>query len=83
MSPSKNSPQTFSLKVKVKSKDSAFLYFILESNEGLCFYSTLDYTHHDPYRIIHIQGHFKFQQSVENILDQLRKNFPIELVDMN
>jgi DUF438 domain-containing protein len=36
--------------IRTSKQDSAFLYYILEANEGLTAYSTVDYKVHDKVR---------------------------------
>ena len=44
----------YTIVIRVNKKDSSFVYFTLESNEGLCFYSTLKHEKESPYREIEI-----------------------------
>ena len=48
--------------IEVDKKDSSFIYFTLEANEGLCFYSTLDYEEGSSTRKIEIH----LTESVKN-----------------
>ena len=40
--------------IQVEKKDSSYVYFTLEANEGLCFYSTLEHQKESPFRQIEI-----------------------------
>ena len=40
--------------IRVPKHDASFVYFTLESNEGLCFYSTLSESLGETYRDIEI-----------------------------
>ena len=50
--------------IRLDKKDASFVYFTLESNEGLCFYSTLSESLKQPYRDIEI-----------NLTESLRNEF--------
>ncbi len=63
--------------IRLDKKDSAFFYFQLEANEGLCFYSTLPFNPHEQFRDIDLKGDLKLQTQVEHILAQMEKKFPI------
>ena len=68
--------------IRVPKEHSAFTYFILESNEGMCFYSTLESSLGKGYRDIEIKGDLTTQEETGHILDTLSKSYQIEtLVD--
>ncbi len=54
--------------LELKKEDSAFLYFQLESNDGLAFYSTLPFTPHDQTRLIDIKGDVRLLESLIKVL---------------
>lgn len=66
--------------IRVPKQDSAFLYFTLESNEGICFYSTLDYEKGIPYRDIEIMGPPEFYDELKNILEHLKSEITFEIL---
>jgi hypothetical protein len=66
--------------VRVPKEDSAFLYFTLEANEGICYYSTLDYETGTTFRDIDIQGSPEFFSSLMRILDSLQSKIDITLL---
>ena len=66
--------------IRVHKKDSAFTYFILESNEGLCFYSTLQSSLNAPYRDIEMIGSSDFLEEINHLLKQLHEKYPIEIL---
>lgn len=63
--------------IRVHKSDSAFIYFQLEANEGLCFYSTLDHQVGDEHRDIDIKGSIEFEREVRRLLDVLAQTIPI------
>lgn len=68
----------FNFVIRVPKKESSFTYFILEANEGLCFYSTLDWPEGVGYRDIDIRGTMEFKDDVLHLLEKLGELFPIE-----
>ena len=56
--------QLLKMIIRVPKHEASFVYFTLESNEGLCFYSTLSNSLGQPYRDIEI-----------NLTESLREEF--------
>jgi hypothetical protein len=54
--------------IRVKKEDSAYVYFILESYEGLTSYSTLDFEVGCPYRDLELRIPVDFLTEVEELL---------------
>ncbi|MCB9062733.1 MAG: hypothetical protein H6622_14510 [Halobacteriovoraceae bacterium] len=67
----------FKFTIRVPKSQSAFTYFQLESNEGLCFYSTLEESLGKLYRDIEICGPIEFKDEVNRLLDFLGKQYTI------
>jgi hypothetical protein len=66
--------------IRVHRKDSAFVYAILESLEGMTSYSTLDQPageQHASHRDLELHIAPGFAAEVEIVLDGMRKKFPI------
>jgi Domain of unknown function (DUF4911) len=55
-------------KIRVRKEDSAFIYFILESYEGITSYSTLDFKQGDPFRDLELRIPPDFLLEVEDLL---------------
>ncbi len=66
--------------IRVAKADAAFTYFILESNEGICFYSTLDQSLGMGYRDIEIHASIDFKDETLRILQNLSKEVEIESI---
>lgn len=75
-----HSNQLFHYIIKMNKEDSAFFYFQLEANDGICFYSTIPYPQHAQYREIELRGDIKLKAEMEQILNECQKKFPIEIV---
>lgn len=63
--------QSIRRKIRVKKEDSAFVYFILESYEGICSYSTLDFQVGDSYRDLELRIPPDYLDEVESLLHDL------------
>jgi hypothetical protein len=57
--------------IRVKKEDSAFVYFILESYEGITSYSTLDFKTGDLFRDLELRIPPDFLNEVEDLLMRL------------
>jgi hypothetical protein len=57
--------------IRVKKEDSAFVYFILESYEGIASYSTLDFEPSSAHRDLELRIPPDFLGEVEELLKQL------------
>jgi hypothetical protein len=64
----------------MNKEDSAFFYFQLEANDGICFYSTLDHPHHAQYRDIELRGDILLREEMKHILDECAKKFKIDIL---
>jgi hypothetical protein len=77
---SKHSSQLFHYIIRLNKEDSAFFYFQLEANDGVCFYSTIDHPHHAQYRDIELRGDILLKKEMEHILNECAKKFKIEIL---
>jgi hypothetical protein len=62
-------------------KHTAFLYFQLESNEGICFYSTLTYDTHDNMRTITCTSSIEYKQQLSEIIARLTNKLEITVLN--
>lgn len=74
------SSQLFHYILRMNKEDSAFFYFQLESQDGLCFYSTLPYTPHSQYRDIDLKGDILLQGEIKHLINQCEKKFKIDIL---
>ena len=58
-------------KIRVRKEDSAFVYFILESYEGITSYSTLEFKQGDPHRDLELRTPPDFVTEVDELLQRL------------
>jgi hypothetical protein len=60
----------YHVSLRVPKNESSFVYFILESNEGICFYSTLKESLGTSYRDIAVSCH---ESTKDLVIDQLAR----------
>lgn len=77
----KDSQELRHLVLRLTKESSSFLYFILESNEGLCFYSTLPYEIGDENRDIELNIPIEFEGNVLSLLEHFYKEHPFEIIE--
>lgn len=66
--------------IRVPKAQSAFTYFMFESHEGLCFYSTLDYEKGQLFRDIDIKGGIEFENDIRHLLGKLSEEFNVDIL---
>jgi hypothetical protein len=74
----KESKKLYHLILRVSKADSSFLYFTLESNENLAFYSTLDHKKGCNYRDIDIKCTIELKDELTSVLGHFEKLHPAE-----
>lgn len=67
--------------LRVSKENAAYLYQLLEANEGMANYSTLTLDKHLPYRDIGIYPAPDFVILMEELLVCLKKTVPFERMD--
>ena len=58
-------------RIRVRKEDSAYIYALLESYEGISSYSTLAHPPGAPYRDLELQIPESFVQEVDDLLKRL------------
>lgn len=58
-------------RIRVSKKDSAFVYAVLESHEGICSYSTLDFNLQDNFRDLELAIPVSMESECREVLKQL------------
>lgn len=69
--------EVYQTTIRVNKADSAFIYFQLEANEGLCFYSTLKESMGESYRDIKVTSHISLKEETIRLLDKLSEKLEI------
>lgn len=75
-----HSGQLFHYIIRLNKEDSAFFYFQLEANDGLCFYSTLPYETHAQYRDLDLKGDILLKKEIEHLIERCLEKFSIEIL---
>ena len=66
--------------IEVDKKDSSFIYFTLEANEGLCFYSTLNHQEGEQTRRIDIHLTESVKNEFLTVFNYLKSKLTINIV---
>lgn len=67
--------------IRLAKKDSAMLYFILEANENIAFYSTLEGDKAEGFRDIEINCHISLKAQLDSILEHFSKKYSIQYLN--
>lgn len=66
------------ISLKIQKAHSSMLYFILESNENIAFYSTLESAAEQEFRIVEINCHLSLKKQLDGILAHFATKYPVE-----
>lgn len=75
------SSQLRRLRIRTPKEDASFIYFTLESNEGLAFYSTLEDSIRGPYRDIELYSPMSLASEFQNLLDHLKSSVSYDILE--
>ncbi|MFZ4712176.1 MAG: hypothetical protein ACOYL6_00560 [Bacteriovoracaceae bacterium] len=70
-----------SLIIRVNKNDSVFVYFTLEANEGICFYSTLEALPNTTFRDITIHCTPEYFLPLQEIIEGLKKQMALDIIE--
>lgn len=68
------------LVIRLAREHSSMLYFVLESNDNVAFYSTLPFKKNALHREITLHCTPELSGQLDNILDHFGKNYPLEIL---
>lgn len=71
---SNHSTSAFVRRLRVRKEDSAHVYAILESHEGIASYSTLAHSPGDPHRDLELTVPSGFKAEVERVIRELNES---------
>jgi len=74
------SNQLYYTRLRVQKDDAYFVYFTFESNEGLCFYSTVDESLRGVYRDIDVKCSIEFRESLKELLARLQSEIRLDIL---
>ena len=72
--------QLFHYVIRLNKEDSAFFYFQLEANDGICFYSTLDHPDHAHYRDIDLKGDLHLKAEAHHMINRCAQKFKVDIL---
>lgn len=72
--------ELYYLKIRVPKDDAFFVYFTFESNEGLCFYSTLDESLKAQYRDIEVHAPIEWKGALQELIQRLQEEIRLDVL---
>ena len=75
-----NSHQLLQIVLRVPKEHSHFVYFIIEANDGFCFYSTIDSSLKENFRDIILTLPIEWADSLDRLLARLQETIPLDIL---
>lgn len=72
--------ELFYCRLRVPKDEAFFVYFTFESNEGLCFYSTVDDSLKGQYRDIDVKCSIEFRTPLLNLIERLQSEIRLDIL---
>jgi hypothetical protein len=69
------------LQLRVPKDEAYFVYFTFESNEGLCYYSTLDESLKGAYRDIEVRCSIELAGALEALIRRLQTEIRLDVLE--
>ena len=66
--------------LRVPKDEAYFVYFTFESNEGLCFYSTMDESLKGQYRDIDVRCAIELKEPLKALITQLQTQIRLDVL---
>jgi hypothetical protein len=70
----------FYTRLRVPKDDAFFVYFTFESNEGLCFYSTVDDSLKGAYRDIDVRCSIEMKDLLKTLIARLQTEIRLDVL---
>ena len=67
-------------RLRVPKDDAYFVYFTFESNEGLCFYSTVDESLRGQYRDIDVRCPIELRETLVALINRMKSEFRLDVL---
>ena len=74
------SKQLYYTRLRVAKDDAYFIYFTFESNEGLCFYSTMDDSLKGSYRDIDVKCPIEAREDLKALIARLQTELRLDVL---
>ncbi len=68
-------------RLRVPKDDAYFVYFTFESNEGLCFYSTVDESLKGAYRDIDVRCPIEARENLKALIARLQTEMRLDVLN--
>jgi hypothetical protein len=72
--------QLYYTRLRVPKDDAFFIYFTFESNEGLCFYSTVDDSLKGAYRDIDVRCAIEAKTNLKALITRLQTEMRLDVL---
>lgn len=72
--------QLYYLRIRMPKDDAFFVYFTFESNEGLCFYSTVDESLKGSYRDIDVKCSIEMKDNLKALVARLQTEIRLDVL---
>lgn len=72
--------QLYYLRLRMPKDDAFFVYFTFESNEGLCFYSTVDESLKGSYRDIDVKCSIEMKDDLDALVARLQTEIRLDVL---
>ncbi len=73
--------QLYYCRLRVFKDDAYFVYFTFESNEGLCFYSTVDDSLKGSFRDIDVKCPIEAQENLLALIERLKTELRLDILE--
>ena len=73
--------QLFYCVLRMPKDDAYFVYFTFESNEGMCFYSTLDESLKGQYRDIEVRCPVEWEPHLKALISKLQTEIRLDILE--
>jgi hypothetical protein len=77
----KSTNQLFYCILRTPKDDAYFVYFTFESNEGMCFYSTLDESLKGQYRDIEVRCPIEWEPHLKALISKLQTEIRLDILE--
>lgn len=74
------SKELYYCRLRVPKDDAYFIYFIFESNEGLCYYSTVDDSLKGQYRDIDVKCPIEAREDLKSLIARLQGEMRLDVL---
>jgi hypothetical protein len=75
------SKQLYYTRLRTPKDESYFVYFTFESNEGLCYYSTLDESLKGAYRDIEVRCPVEWMEDLKALIKRLQTEIRLDVLE--